>query len=81
MHAQHGDVREKIAGGDWSDGTQEAVKQAVETFASDFGYDLDEEGHPLDDDAPPAARRDQAATADDAPEPEAEQREEEPQPA
>jgi F-type H+-transporting ATPase subunit alpha len=82
MHSQHGDLREKIAGGDWSDGTQDAVKQAVETFASDFGYDLDEEGHPLDDDALPAARRDgDAGGGAEAPEPETQQREEEPQPA
>ncbi len=50
MHSEHGDVREKIAGGDWSDETQKAVHDAVESFAKDFGYDLDEEGQPLDDD-------------------------------
>jgi F-type H+-transporting ATPase subunit alpha len=52
MHAQHSDVREKIAGGDWSDETQKAVHDAVETFAGDFGYDLDEEGLALEEDAP-----------------------------
>ena len=52
MHSQHGDVREKIVGGDWSEGTQKEVRDAVEAFASDFGYDLDEEGLALDDDAP-----------------------------
>jgi F-type H+-transporting ATPase subunit alpha len=43
-----------IAGGDWSDDTQQAVDEAVKRFAEDFGYDLDEEGHPLEeaDDAP-----------------------------
>ncbi|HTX46392.1 MAG TPA: F0F1 ATP synthase subunit alpha [Solirubrobacteraceae bacterium] len=52
-----GDVRgnepellKKVADGDWSDETQEAVHKAVERFAEDFGYDLDEEGHPLEDD-------------------------------
>src|SRR6478735_4094335 len=49
MHAQHGEVREKVAGGDWSEETQKEVHDAVEAFAADFGYDLDEEGHPLDD--------------------------------
>jgi F-type H+-transporting ATPase subunit alpha len=49
MHAQHGDVREKIAGGDWSEDTQKAVGEAVEAFANDFGYDLDEEGQPLEE--------------------------------
>jgi F-type H+/Na+-transporting ATPase subunit alpha len=52
MHAQHKDLREKIAGGDWSDETQKAVKEAVAAFTEDFGYDLDEEGHPLEDDEP-----------------------------
>ena len=46
-HAQHGDLREKIAGGDWSEETQKAAHDAVESFAADFGYDLDEEGQPL----------------------------------
>src|SRR5580692_8662895 len=49
MHSEHGDVREKIAGGDWSDGTQKAVHDAVESFARDFGYDLDEEGQALEE--------------------------------
>jgi F-type H+-transporting ATPase subunit alpha len=46
-HAQHSDLREKVAGGDWSDETQSALNAAVESFAADFGYDLDEEGQPL----------------------------------
>ncbi|HEY2768697.1 MAG TPA: F0F1 ATP synthase subunit alpha [Solirubrobacteraceae bacterium] len=50
MHSQHGGVREKIAGGDWSEETQKGVRDAVEAFAQDFGYDLDEEGQPLADD-------------------------------
>jgi F-type H+-transporting ATPase subunit alpha len=49
MHAEHSDLLEKISGGDWSDETQEALRGAVNDFADDFGYDLDEEGHPLDD--------------------------------
>jgi F-type H+/Na+-transporting ATPase subunit alpha len=44
-----------IADGEWSDDTQAKVKEAVERFAQDFGYDLDEEGHPIEgDDLPPA---------------------------
>ena len=42
----------KIAGGDWSDETVEAVDAAVKQYAEDFGYDLDEEGQPLDEDQP-----------------------------
>src|ERR1700681_2934837 len=49
MHSQHGDVRAKIAGGDWSEDTQKAVSDAVAAFAQDFGYDLDEEGQPLEE--------------------------------
>ncbi len=51
-HAQHGDLREKIAAGDWSDETQQGLQAAVEAFAGDFGYDLDEEGQPLEQEAP-----------------------------
>jgi len=44
-----------IAGGDWSDDTQDKLKQTIGRFAEDFGYDLDEEGHPVEgDDLPPA---------------------------
>jgi len=49
MHSEHGELRKKIAGGDWSDETQQAVHAAVESFAKDFGYDLDEEGEPLEE--------------------------------
>ena len=49
MHSQHDDLRKKIAGGDWSEETQKAVHDAVEGFAQDFGYDLDEEGQPLEE--------------------------------
>jgi F-type H+-transporting ATPase subunit alpha len=51
-HAQHGDLREKIAGGDWSEETQKGVDAAVASFAADFGYDLDEEGQPLEEGSP-----------------------------
>jgi F-type H+-transporting ATPase subunit alpha len=52
----------KIAGGDWSDETQSAIEKAVQRYAEDFGFDLDEEGHPLEesDDEPPALRRDES---------------------
>jgi F-type H+-transporting ATPase subunit alpha len=49
VHASSSEVLETIAGGDWSDETQEAVKDAVSQYAEDFGYDLDEEGHPIED--------------------------------
>ncbi len=49
------ELLKKVAGGDWSDETEQAVDEAVKTFAEDFGYDLDEEGHPLEDDETKAA--------------------------
>src|ERR1700759_3417745 len=42
------EMLQKIAEGDWSDETQGQVEKAVEQFADDFGFDLDEEGHPID---------------------------------
>jgi F-type H+-transporting ATPase subunit alpha len=49
MRSEHADLLDKIGEGDWSDETQKVVEEAVSTFASDFGYDLDEEGQPLDE--------------------------------
>jgi F-type H+-transporting ATPase subunit alpha len=43
------ELLKKIADGDWSDETQKAVEEAVKRYAEDFGYDLDEEGHPLEE--------------------------------
>ena len=57
-HAQHAELRAKIAAGDWSDETQAARRRRRSTSSpSDFGYDLDEEGEPIDDDAAAAAPR------------------------
>ncbi len=50
------ELLKKIAGGDWSDETQSSLDKAVKQFAEDFGYDLDEEGLPLEEDAPPTGR-------------------------
>jgi F-type H+-transporting ATPase subunit alpha len=48
FRSEQSDLLEKIAGGDWSDETQEALKKAVAEFADDFGYDLDEDGQPVE---------------------------------
>jgi F-type H+-transporting ATPase subunit alpha len=56
MRSEHEDLCETIAGGNWKDDTQEALKAAVAGFADDFGYDLDVDGQSLDDSAPPAPR-------------------------
>jgi F-type H+/Na+-transporting ATPase subunit alpha len=49
VHAEHDDLLARMREGDWSDETQETVRGAVGDFADDFGYDLDEEGQPLDE--------------------------------
>jgi F-type H+-transporting ATPase subunit alpha len=49
MRSQHAQALGKIADGDWSQETQQAVHDAVASFAADFGYDLDEEGQPLEE--------------------------------
>jgi F-type H+-transporting ATPase subunit alpha len=43
------ELLKKIARGDWSEETQAGVEVAVTRFAKDFGFDLDEEGHPIDE--------------------------------
>jgi F-type H+/Na+-transporting ATPase subunit alpha len=55
-HSEAGELRSKIAGGDWADETEKAVHELVQRFADDFGHDLDEEGQPLTDEAAPAVR-------------------------
>jgi F-type H+-transporting ATPase subunit alpha len=49
FRSESGDLREKIAGGDWDDSTIQAVDTFAKEFADDFGYDLDEEGQPMDE--------------------------------
>jgi F-type H+-transporting ATPase subunit alpha len=47
VRSENQELLDKIAGGDWSDETQKALRNLIATFADDFGYDLDEEGQPL----------------------------------
>ncbi len=54
------EVMKTIAGGDWSDDTVATVDGAVKQFAEDFGYDLDEEGHPLEEEVPVEQRAEAA---------------------
>jgi F-type H+-transporting ATPase subunit alpha len=49
VRANEPELMKKIAGGDWSDESVAAVESAVKQYAEDFGYDLDEEGHPLEE--------------------------------
>src|SRR3984957_14671978 len=59
------DLLKTIGGGDWSDDTQQKLKQAIERFAEDFGYDLDEEGHPIEGDDLPPPHSGNGSSADD----------------
>jgi F-type H+/Na+-transporting ATPase subunit alpha len=49
VQAEAEDLVEKMAGGDWSDETQKRLREVISTFADDFGYDLDEEGQPVEE--------------------------------
>jgi F-type H+-transporting ATPase subunit alpha len=61
------ELLKKIAEGDWSDDTQSQVDKAVKQFAEDFGFDLDEEGHPVDPDAEPQHHTDDSSDDSDEP--------------
>src|SRR5436190_12315494 len=47
-HAEIGETLELVGQGDWEDGTVEKVDSFVKEFTDDFGYDLDEDGQPVD---------------------------------
>ncbi len=71
LRAESQDLLEALGGGDWSDGTQGALKAKVAEFADDFGYDLDEEGQAVEggadsDRVTRRDREDQAPAADGA---------------
>ena len=59
LHAEAKDLLAAVAGGDWSKETQAGLTKAIEQFADDFGYDLDEEGQPLTDDVTAVSRADE----------------------
>jgi F-type H+/Na+-transporting ATPase subunit alpha len=60
MHAEQRELLQKIAAGEWDDELEKQVDEAAKGFAEDFGYDLDEEGLPLDEGDPePLASREE----------------------
>jgi len=65
MRAEYAEVLEKIEAGNWDDDIVEAVEEAVREYADDFGYDLDEDGTPIDDGDADRGGEDGAADADD----------------
>ncbi len=65
--AETQEMRKKIADNQWDDDIEAEVDKLVKDFASDFGYDLDEEGQPIDETAGPedsGREREPAAAAD-----------------
>jgi F-type H+/Na+-transporting ATPase subunit alpha len=63
------DLLKAIAASEWGEDTQSSVEDAVKRFAQDFGFDLDEEGHPLeegDDGVRESAKRDRKSDGKDA---------------
>jgi F-type H+-transporting ATPase subunit alpha len=65
MHSEIGDTLKKMGEGDWSDEIQKSLDDAIAQYAKDFGYDLDEEGQPLDDDSPDRDTRDRSTSDSD----------------
>jgi F-type H+-transporting ATPase subunit alpha len=49
MHAEKRELLQRIAAGEWDDQIEGELDAAVKDFADDFGYDLDEEGQPLEE--------------------------------
>jgi F-type H+/Na+-transporting ATPase subunit alpha len=74
------DLVKEIAGGEWSDDVQKKLSSALDQFAEDFGFDLDEEGQPLEE-GEEEPRRDQGARDGEEEQRPAEEKEEEAVPA
>jgi F-type H+-transporting ATPase subunit alpha len=80
VKSEAGDTLEAIGKGDWSDETQDKLRKAIESFGEDFGFDLDEEGQPLeaDDDVPRRREERDEDSSDDESSEESSEKEEEP---
>jgi len=52
LHAERHALLERITAGEWSEEIQKELHEATGAFAADFGVDLDEEGHPVEQDTP-----------------------------
>ncbi len=49
VRGSQSELLQKIAAGEWNDEITDQLDKVVGEFAGDFGFDLDEEGHPMDD--------------------------------
>jgi F-type H+/Na+-transporting ATPase subunit alpha len=81
VHSEIPETLKKIAAGDWSDETQKELDDAIAQYAQDFGYDLDEEGHPLTDEQAIREGRGRRDKDEDEGDEETEERETEEEPA
>ncbi len=79
VRASEPELLKEIGSGEWNDEVQNKLSAAIEQFAEDFGFDLDEEGQPLGDSDEEG--RDTASRGGEAREQQAEEKEEEAVPA
>ena len=49
LHSENEDLMNKIAEGDWEEGTESALGEAIKEAIDDFGPDFDEEGNPIEE--------------------------------
>jgi F-type H+-transporting ATPase subunit alpha len=49
LHSENDELMKKIADGDWEEGTESALGEAIKDAIDDFGPDFDEEGNPLEE--------------------------------
>jgi F-type H+/Na+-transporting ATPase subunit alpha len=49
LHAEHQDLMDKLADGNWDDGIESELGDAIGEAIDDFGPDFDEEGNPLEE--------------------------------
>jgi F-type H+/Na+-transporting ATPase subunit alpha len=56
FHSEQQELRKRLAAGDWDDDVERELDDAVKSYAEDFGYDLDEEGQPIDEGEPEPQR-------------------------
>jgi F-type H+-transporting ATPase subunit alpha len=66
LRADQDELLRALAAGQWDDDIEGRLRAAIEQFAQDFGYDLDEEGMPLEegDTGDPRRARDGAGGAE-----------------
>jgi F-type H+-transporting ATPase subunit alpha len=59
------DTLKSLREGNWGDEEEKKIEEVVSQFAEDFGYDLDEEGLPLNEDSGHEKKKDEKKSDDD----------------